>query len=111
MTRMTRRSALRLGLAAALTPLAAGAARAASHAAAEVTISGFAFAPAALTVKAGTPVNFINADSAPHTATGKGFDTGRLNKGGSAVLRFDTPGTYEYICKFHPAMKGTITVQ
>ncbi|MBV2359006.1 cupredoxin family copper-binding protein [Thalassococcus sp. CAU 1522] len=110
MTCMTRRSALRLALGATLAPLGAGMSRAASHAAATVTISGFAFQPAMLTIEVGTSVTFVNADSAPHTATGQGFDTGRLGRGDEATLTFAQPGTYDYVCRFHPAMTGRITV-
>lgn len=89
--------------------LTAAPARAASH---QVTIEGFAFSPAALTIAAGDTVVFANADSAPHTATDANgaFDTGRLNRGESVALTFSAPGTYSYFCMFHRRMTGTITV-
>jgi plastocyanin len=31
-------------------------------------------------------------------------------KGQAATLKFDTPGTYDYICGLHPNMKGKIEV-
>ena len=64
-----------------------------------------------LTVKAGTTVTFMNEDGAPHTATGDGWDTGRLNRGDSKDVTFDTAGTFAYVCAIHPSMKGTITVE
>ena len=76
-----------------------------------VTISGFAFQPATLSIAAGDTVTFMNKDGAPHTATQKGgFDTGRLGKGKEATITFDAAGSFDYICKFHPAMKGQIVV-
>src|SRR5690348_3282762 len=77
-----------------------------------IAISGFKYAPATVTVKAGAKVTWTNEDSAPHTATLPGtFDTGTLQKGGSKTLVLDKPGTYTYVCQFHPFMKGKITVE
>jgi plastocyanin len=79
-----------------------------------VTIHDFAFDPADLTVTAGTTVTWVNKDVAPHTATGLDravLQSGTLKTGESFSQVFDTPGTYEYFCEFHPNMKGTITVQ
>jgi plastocyanin len=106
MTHLTRRAAT-FGLAALSTGLATLPARAATH---QVTIKGFAFDPANLSIAKGDTVEFTNADSAPHTATGKSFDTGTLKKGASAALTFATAGTFDYHCNFHGSMKGKITV-
>lgn len=107
MTRLTRRSAT-LGLAAvAATGLATLPARAASH---TVTIKGFAFDPANLSIARGDTVDFTNMDSAPHTASGADFDTGTLKKGATGSVTFKSAGSFDYHCKFHGSMKGTITV-
>jgi plastocyanin len=81
-------------------------------ASAEVTILNFAFDPAELEIEAGTTVTWTNDDSVPHTATADdgAFDTGILRTGESASHRFDTRGTFPYICALHPSMTGTITV-
>ena len=109
MTFLTRRASLKLALGgtAALPLLLAGTrpARAAAH---TVTIEGFAFAPAALAVSVGDTVTFTNNDNAPHTATGDGFDTGRLRRGQSATVTISAAGTLAYRCQFHPNMRGTI---
>ena len=34
-----------------------------------------------------------------------------MNEGESSEITFDTAGTFEYICEFHPSMEGRITVQ
>ena len=79
-------------------------------ASATVTIRNFKFGPT-LHVAAGTTVTWVNADTAPHTATGKGFDTGTLAQGQRKSVTFSKTGTYPYVCQFHPFMHGTIVVQ
>lgn len=78
-----------------------------------VTIKDFLYKPAEVTVSAGTEVAFTNEDAAKHTATANDgeFDTGSLGKGDSKSIAVDEPGTYAYICSFHPFMKGQITVE
>lgn len=77
----------------------------------QVSIQGFAFSPATLTVAAGDTIVFTNMDSAPHTATANdgSFDTGRLGNGDSAEITIAAAGTMDYICAFHPSMKGQVT--
>lgn len=108
MTTLTRRATLATLLAA---PLAMQARK--SHAAAHnVTIEGFAFSPASLSVAVGDTITFTNNDGAPHTATADGgaFETGRLNRGDSAEVIVTSAGEIAYRCAFHPNMRGTITV-
>ncbi|MCA9860190.1 MAG: cupredoxin domain-containing protein, partial [Thermomicrobiales bacterium] len=45
-----------------------------------------------------------------HTATGPGFDTGIMNPGDSATITFDTAGTFDFVCQFHPEMRGMVIV-
>ena len=75
-----------------------------------VSIVDFSFQPTTLNVTPGTVVTWTNEDSAPHTATGDDFDTGMLNRGDSNSVTFDTPGTYDYICTYHPSMAGSVVV-
>ena len=79
-----------------------------------VTIEDFAFDPDEITVAAGGTIHVSNDDSTRHTFTSEeaGFDT-ELDAGASADVEVDTaePGTYEWICKIHPTMKGTVTVE
>ena len=77
----------------------------------QVVIRDFGFSPAALTIAEGDTVTWVNEDRAPHTATGNGFDTGRLRKGKSATIKFTAAGAYAYICAIHPRMKAAITVK
>jgi plastocyanin len=79
----------------------------------EVVISNFAYAPASLTVKAGTTVTFTNQDSIRHTITSDDgvFDSGLLGKGETFTYTFDKVGIFPYHCTPHPYMKGTIIVE
>jgi plastocyanin len=74
-----------------------------------ITIRDFAYNE--ITVKPGTTVEVKNDDSAPHTATGKGFDTGTIGGGKSGSFTAPTKaGTYDLKCTLHPQMRGTLTV-
>ena len=78
-----------------------------------VEIKGFKFMPAAVEVKAGSKVTFVNDDSAGHTATSKTagtFDTDRIKQGESKSVTLGKPGEFDYICAYHPTMKGKIRV-
>jgi plastocyanin len=77
-----------------------------------VQIRNFAFAPAMLTVPAGTTVTWTNEDEDPHTvtATGKAFHSAALDTGGRYTFTFTRPGDYAYFCSLHPHMTGRIVV-
>jgi len=111
MKTVSRRKAMTLSIGATVAlPMMASTAKAATtH---EVTIKSFAFVPADITIAAGDSITFTNEDGAPHTATDDNgaFDTDRLNKGQAATLTFASAGAFSYFCKFHPNMKGTITI-
>ncbi len=78
---------------------------------ASVEIADFAFGPAEITIAAGGTVTWTNTDNQAHTATSSGnFDTGAIDPDATASVTFDEPGTFTYICSFHPFMTGTITV-
>jgi plastocyanin len=94
-----------------------------------VTIEGLSFTPNELTVDAGTTVEWTNDDPVEHTVTSgtkgaqgvpgvsKGkpdrpdgdFDA-QLAPGKTFSFTFDTPGTYEYFCRIHGGMTGTVVV-
>lgn len=79
---------------------------------AQISIVNYAYKPVSVTVKVGTKLTFTNHDSTPHTATSTSppLDTGSIAPGASASVTVTKPGTYSYICTFHPFMHGTITV-
>ncbi|HEY4688877.1 MAG TPA: DUF420 domain-containing protein [Anaerolineae bacterium] len=74
----------------------------------QVLMQDFTFSPATITIKAGTTVEFINLDNAPHTATldDNSLDTGTLNLNDRVTLKFDTPGEFSYFCLFHGGPGG-----
>ena len=78
-----------------------------------VEMRDFEFFPARLTVNAGTEVTWVNRDNAAHNAVaGDGaFDTGNLDGGESGSVVLDRPGTYAYVCTYHPGMEATLTVR
>ncbi len=79
-----------------------------------VEIADFAFNEASVTIPAGGSITWTNNDSAPHTATAQDreiLQSGTLNQGDTFTQTFDTPGTYEYFCEFHPNMSGTVIVE
>jgi plastocyanin len=75
-------------------------------------IVDFSFEPSSATVPAGTTVGWTNAGLAPHTVTaGDGsFDSGLLVAGAAWSRTFNQPGTYRFVCTFHPAMTGELIV-
>ncbi len=75
-----------------------------------VNIENFAYNPATITVQKGTAVAWTQIDSAPHTVTGNGFDSGNLNKGQTFSWTFNETGTFSYKCSIHPTMGGKVVV-
>ncbi|CAM5297609.1 EfeO-type cupredoxin-like domain-containing protein OS=Kitasatospora aureofaciens OX=1894 GN=GCM10010502_21580 PE=4 SV=1 [Kitasatospora aureofaciens] len=80
-----------------------------------VTIKNFAFAPATLTVKAGTKVTWSNTDPDAHTVTSKQGSGGPLQSTALATndaysYTFTQPGSYAYYCTIHPFMTATVVV-
>ena len=117
-----RRMVLSLGavgvtalLAAALPALTAvgEAVVAAAASPATVEIDNFAFAPADLTVTAGTTVTWKNDDDSPHRIGDKDgtFRSAALDTDDTFSHTFAAPGEYPYICTIHPYMVGKIIVK
>jgi plastocyanin len=77
-----------------------------------VRMAGSRFEPSTLTVAVGETVRWFNDDALPHTvsATDGSWDSGNLAPGQAFERRFDTAGTYPYLCRYHPGMTGTIEV-
>lgn len=76
-----------------------------------VAIRDSQFSPTSLTVSAGDTLIFRNDDIVPHTATGRAFDSGNLNKGQSWKYVAKAKGSFSYICTYHPSMKGRVVVR
>jgi plastocyanin len=76
-----------------------------------VIIKNYQYGPAAITIKAGDTVTWTNNDDTLHTVTTKEFDSGGIAVGATYSHTFDKAGTYDYHCRYHPAMVGKITAQ
>ena len=86
----------------------------ANAAASAVTIRGFAFEPARLTISAGSKVTWTNRDEEPHIVVSAGTQfasSPALDTDDSYTTVFAKPGTYTYFCSIHPHMVGTIIVK
>lgn len=100
------------------TVTSAGGAAATSGAAGTVTVKTFQFKPSPLTVKAGSPVTWLNEDDITHEPTsgepGKTTDAFAAvsldGKGATGSATIAKPGTYQYFCSFHESMVGEIVV-
>ena len=77
-----------------------------------VTIDNFAFAPATLTIKAGSTVTWTNRDEEPHTVASSdgSFHSPGMGTGATYSHTFTTPGKFDYVCSIHPMMHGTVVV-
>ena len=98
--------------AAALAGCAGGAARVAATNRVDLPRS-YSYAPAAITVAAGTRVTWVNHDVFTHSVRLReiGDSDQVLRPGDSASYTFSRPGLYHYDCIFHTQMmKGTVRV-
>lgn len=77
----------------------------------KVAINDFTFVPANVSAQPGDTIVWTNNDVVDHTATAasKAFDV-VIPVGKSASLVVKKTGALPYFCRFHPPMKGTITV-
>ena len=77
-----------------------------------VRMAGSRFEPATITIAPGQTVRWFNDDTAPHTVSASDgtWDSGNLPPGASFERRFDVPGTFPYVCVYHPGMAGTVLV-
>lgn len=80
-----------------------------------VSIDAFQFQPDIIRIKRGQSVLIINKDEVPHTVTpdkGASFVPSGIIKGGEQKeIFFESAGTHDYSCDFHPSMRGQVVVQ
>jgi plastocyanin len=71
----------------------------------------YRFSPETIKVKAGSTVTWTNNDNFTHTVEVDGRDDHKVGRGKSVSIRFDKPGTYDYVCTLHSHdMHGTVIV-
>jgi len=95
-----------------------------------VKIKNLAFSPAAITIRKGTTVRWINEDPFAHDVTSGNvvggrkarqvsksrradgrFHSGAYGEGGRFEQTFDRVGSYPYFCTIHPIMTGVVKVE
>jgi plastocyanin len=77
-----------------------------------VVMDATAYSPASLTVKRGDMVTWTNKDPFPHTVTAAGaFDSKDIAAGKSWKYVARKAGRFDYVCIYHPTMKGTLIVE
>ena len=68
----------------------------------EVTMAkSYVFEPQVIQVEAGSTVTWTNDDNFTHTVRVDGQEDHEVDRGDSVSIRFDTPGTYHYVCTLH----------
>ena len=84
----------------------------------EILIQGMTFVSGNKTISVGTTIKWTNMDNIAHTVTSgvpgspSGvFDSGNINSQGTFSYTFNQAGVFNYYCKIHTSMTGTITVQ
>lgn len=75
-----------------------------------VTIDRLDYTPAEVKAKVGDTIEFINQDILAHTATVRGDWDVMIPPKKSASVVMRKAGDLEYYCRFHPNMKGRISV-
>jgi plastocyanin len=80
----------------------------------KVEITERKFKPAKIKVKKGDTVVWTNNGEGDHTVTakdeGESFDSGKIAVGEAFEHTFEKAGKYEYVCDYHPRMKGVVEV-
>lgn len=78
-----------------------------------LTAADFAFSPADISAGAGDTIEFTNEDDTEHSFTSEeaGLDEDAEAGGSVSISLADVePGSYDYVCKYHPEMTGSLEV-
>lgn len=77
----------------------------------QITIDKLVYAPAEVSAKVGDTIEWVNKDVIAHTATAKtGAWDVMIGPNKTVRMVLSRPGEVDYYCKFHPNMKGHVTV-
>ncbi|MFA6215501.1 MAG: cupredoxin domain-containing protein [Patescibacteria group bacterium] len=78
----------------------------------EVSITNFSFQPQTIEINAGDTVQWTNSDQTAHAVTiDNRIDTGDIDPGKTAKIKFNDKETINYHCRLHPSMTGTVIVK
>jgi plastocyanin len=85
-------------------------------AAGTINIVNMVFTPPQITVQKGGTVTWTNNDKTTHTviddlANVGGPNSGDIAPGASYSFTFNKTGSFQYHCRIHPSMRGTIVVK
>jgi plastocyanin len=76
-----------------------------------VEIKGFLFQLDTVTAAVGDTLVWVNRDIVPHAVEGGPLRSGSIAPDSSWTYVARAAGTVDYICPFHPTMKGTLVVR
>ncbi|MGI6851183.1 cupredoxin domain-containing protein [Mesorhizobium sp. 1B3] len=76
-----------------------------------VTIDRLTFSPAVITATVGDTIEWINKDPIAHTATVKGAWEVMIPAKKTVTQQLDQAEAVDFYCRFHPNMKGRLTVE
>ena len=77
----------------------------------QISMENMVIAPLETSAKVGDTIEWINKDILLHTATARNGDWDVVMPPKKTVtLVLKKAGTIDYYCRFHPNMKGTLTV-
>lgn len=71
---------------------------------------GGAFSPASISIHPGDSVTFTNASGNIHNVTFADMHSPIMYGGERWSATFPKPGTYKYVCTYHPGMEGVVNV-
>ena len=75
-------------------------------------VKSYRFDPKVIEIEAGDTVTWTNEDNFTHTVQVEGQEDHKVGQGESVEIRFDKPGTYDYVCTLHSQdMDGTVVVK
>jgi plastocyanin len=81
-----------------------------------INIKNMIFTPSQISVQKGGTVTWTNNDNTTHTVVDDlnnvgGPNSGDIAPGSSYSFTFTKAGSYQYHCRIHPSMRGTIVVK
>lgn len=77
----------------------------------QVVIDKLTFSPAVITAKVGDTIEWVNKDALAHTATVKGGWEVMIPPKKTVAQTLDKAEAVDFYCRFHPNMKGILTVE